>query len=325
VISAGFSRRQARFARLLPLALIRRATQAAAAFFLLAALPGCAILRAAATGGDVVAATKDSVDARGAAIDAITGDEERAVGQATAIAVIAAYGGLVLDQELVEYVNEVGNAVARQGERKVRRKTGEARIASRRIFVGVLDDKRINAFGLPGGYVLVTRGLLENLQSESELAWVLGHEMAHCDYEHGLAALKTQMGTGAFVKGSTKTGIADKAVFGRIADWYADFIVTRGFDKKAEKDADALGLEYSTKAGYDALGAWRVLTILDVAEKADAAATAKKDASHESPVVRYGHLRAAIGAKKGLGTMGAVRYDESCLRKLEAYSVAKAP
>lgn len=272
-----------------------------------------------------------SMDAKSKAIDSISADDERAVGQAAAINVIANYGGLVLDEGLTQYVNEVGNLVAKQGKRRVLRGDGSARIKSRRVFVGVLNDSSLNAFSLPGGYILVTRGLLESLQSESDLAWILGHEIAHFDFEHGLLGLKTQMGAGAGLSELVTGGainLKDTGVFKKIADSLADTIVNRGWDKEAEVDADKWGLDYSTKAGYDGVAAARVLGVLASAEAADEAAaksagkTKPVDKSHASPKERYDVLKKLISS--GAPAV-ASRYDEECLKRLEAYSVASLP
>lgn len=258
------------------------------------------------------------------AIDSITGDQERAVGQAAAINVIANYGGLVLDEDLVKYVNEVGNLVARQGERKVRRKDGSARIKSRRIFVGVLDHPSRNAFSLPGGYVLVTKGLLDSLQSESELAWVLGHEMAHADWEHGLSAMKTKMGMAGGISGVTNTSfnLGDSAIFKKFADALAEGVVKNGWDQKAETDADKWGLQYSTRAGYDPKAAARVLGVL-ASEEAEKGPPKEADKSHQSPEQRYAILKDLI-SKSSPGAVVADRYDTGCLQRLEAYTIARA-
>lgn len=258
------------------------------------------------------------------AIDSITGDQERAVGQAAAINVIANYGGLVLDEDLVKYVNEVGNLVARQGERKVRRKDGSARIKSRRMFVGVLDHPSRNAFSLPGGYVLVTKGLLDSLQSESELAWVLGHEMAHADWEHGLSAMKTRMGMAGGFAGVTNTSfnLADSGIFKKFADALAEGVVKNGWDQKAETDADKWGLQYSTRAGYDPKAAARVLGVL-ASEEAEKGPPKEADKSHQSPEQRYAVLKDLV-AKSSPGAVVAERYDTGCLQRLEAYAIAHA-
>src|SRR5205085_1175167 len=82
----------------------------------------------------------------------------------------------------------------------VKGKDGIARLNSRRFFVGVVNDDSMNAYALPGGYILLTRGLVENLSCESDLAWVLGHEISHVDNEDGLTALKGVVGSAAFGK-----------------------------------------------------------------------------------------------------------------------------
>ena len=114
--------------------------------------------------------------------------------------------------------------------------------------VGVLDEHDPNALALPGGAILVTSGLLEQVASENELALVLGHELGHYharDHLRGLGrALALQLVLGALGGEQIVTGLA--GVAGALAQ--------RGFDRRQESDADAFGLalvhaEYGHVAG----------------------------------------------------------------------------
>ena len=156
--------------------------------------------------------------------------------------------------------------------------------------------------------------------------------MAHCDFEHGLLGLKTQMGTGAGLSAFATGGavnLKDSAIFKKFADSLADTIVNRGWDKEAEEKADKWGLEYSTKAGYEGMAARRVLGTLGSAEAAEIAAAKAAgkpkavDKSHAAPADRWEAMRKLVDEKSG--AMVADRYDEECLKRLEAYSVAALP
>ncbi len=258
------------------------------------------------------------------AIDRITADDERALGQAAAINVIQQYGGLVLEEGLQRYLNEVANLVAAQGERQEKGTDGVARLNARRFFVGVLNDDSYNAFALPGGYVLVTKGLLRNLADEAELAWVLGHEIAHVDREDGLKALKVQVGTTAvmdeFIRGGTAdagaVGFGNSKFFAKLVDTMTRVTLEMGMGRTDEREADSLGLRYAIAAGYDARAARGVLALLGANPGKRALFS-----GHDAPATRAGILAAAIDAAPP-GARGTGRFDVECAQRLEAWTAA---
>ena len=262
---------------------------------------------------------KEVIDAWRYAVDNIQPDDERAIGQATTIALIArSKGGLVEDQPLNEYVNRVGNLVSLQGERK--------RAPARRFFFFILDEDAPTAYSVPGGHVIVTRGLLEQLTSEAELAFVLGHEIAHVDLEHGLGALKTSAGAPAAVlealrqyqkSQSDDIGWTDKLwdrpdAFGGTADQLIDVaFASLDFMKEGqERDADALGLQYAVKAGYDSRGAERVLEMLSTLPAAETR-------THEPAPKRLERLRKEID-KGSAGNPAIERWNDLAAPRLAA-------
>lgn len=247
------------------------------------------------------------------ALDNIDMDDERALGQAASMAVVRDNGGLLLDQPLTWYVNEVANAVAHAKSGKREEIRGKRRTEARRFFVGVLDSDALNAVSAPGGYIFVSRGLLQNMSSEAELAFVLGHEIAHIDQEHGLKGLKVAVAGKAFVAGSGGADFDDGKFFDQVADKLVDLLQKVGLGRQNESDADEAGLRYATEAGYTAEGARRVFELLI----AESASTPKQSLaaslSHHDPAVRLRDLYAAIEAAKG-GRYGVARYEKAMLR-----------
>lgn len=267
-------------------------------------------------------------DAWDDAVDKISSHDEIAVGQLATVSVIAMVGDLALEDEaLVRYVNSVGNLVAVQGERHVK----SPRVKGRRFFVGILRSPEVNAFSTPGGNVLVTTALLEQLNDESELAFVLGHEIAHVDFEHGLAALKTAVRTDEAMKSSVqillkkdkdKEPVAnlfdDLGVFEAASYKFGDLVVNKGaalFSPGQEGDADALAVEYASKAGYDPAGGVRVLEMLRDVTKVS------KTMSHGSPETRIKNLE-AHAKKYAAGKTGFARWQERGLARLDAANAA---
>ncbi len=113
----------------------------------------------------------------------------------------------------------------------------------------VLDSPILNAFALPGGYVYVTRGLLALLNSEAELAGVIGHEIGHVTARHGVTRYTQQAGY-QLLRGlaiALEPGLANWTQLSDIAFTAA----VRGYGRKEELQADELGLEYAAAAGYD--------------------------------------------------------------------------
>lgn len=171
-------------------------------------------------------------------------DEEVRIGRQLAGDLLGAVP-LAKDAKLQRYVNEVGRWVASQSDRP-----------DLKWYFGVLDSADVNAFALPGGYVFVTRGLVELLSSEAELAGVLGHEIAHVMLQHHLKVLKQSQMVGVAsgvigsqVGGRGLEGAAVQQLLGKGAE-----AVARGLDKSAEFEADRVGVVLATRAGYSPYG-----------------------------------------------------------------------
>lgn len=149
--------------------------------------------------------------------------------------IIRAYG-LYEDQAVQDYVNRVGQRVAKQSH-----------LPDDEWKFVVLDDESINAFTTGGNYIYVHRGLLTYLSSEAELATVLGHEMGHVTARHPARRQTRAMGASilataaAIVTGSN--AVAQLANIGATA-WL------QGYGRENEMEADRLGLEYAAKSGY---------------------------------------------------------------------------
>ena len=261
------------------------------------------------------------------AVENIGPRDEVAVGQAASMALIAEYGGLVNDKELTDYVNDVGNLVAQHSTRisvKHKDESGSVengpRMKSRRFTFGVLGSDEINAFSLPGGYVYVTRGLLSNLTSEADLAFVLGHEVSHVDQEHDLEMLIKQVRLEAkamtFLKeqgaGVIGKSLFDNPKFFARAVQILDSIKKGKANPEQERVADAKGLEIAMASGYDPRGAERVLDLL---------ATQPTRPGYDTPAQRKQALASKTGAK---GALGVARFQKMGAMELEA-ALASTP
>lgn len=123
----------------------------------------------------------------------------------------------------------------------------------------VLDSPEVNAFALPGGYIYVTRGILAYLNSEAELAGVLGHEIGHVTHRH--AVQRHAAGT---VAGIFSTAVAIGTGSGAYADISQVFggALLSGYGRTQELEADARGAEYIAKLGYQSDNMIDVITVL---------------------------------------------------------------
>ena len=169
--------------------------------------------------------------------------DEEVVG-ATAAARIMGTAPLVESQAAQRYVNLVGSSIASRSDTTYKWR------------FGLIKSDSVNAFAAPGGFVLVTAGLVKSLQSEDELAFVLAHEIAHVVKRHHYrVVLRQRLAEQASAKLQASMGEpADAALSQASAQIYA-----RGLDKTSEYEADRLGVELMTQAGYDPAAAMGVL------------------------------------------------------------------
>ena len=178
-------------------------------------------------------ATNPATGGHNVVLTTVKGEQEQA--KRVHLEIIQFYG-LYEDQAVQDYVQSVGARVAAQTP-----------IASWNFKFFVLDDDEVNAFTPGGGYVYIHRGLMNYLSSEAELATVLGHEIGHDVARHPARAetrgVLMSVGAVAAAIASGSEAIAQMANIGATA-WL------QGYGRDNEMEADRLGLEYATKAGY---------------------------------------------------------------------------
>lgn len=189
------------------------------------------------------------------AVAGVSEPEEISMGREIAGRVLGA-APLVNDAALQAYVNRVGRWIAVQSERP----DLPWRFA-------VIESPAINAFAAPGGYVLLTRGLYEILDTEAQLAGVLAHEIAHIVRRHHVTVLQKSAALSAgaqLAQRDNRTAMINNMI-GTGAEVFA-----RGLDKSAEHEADAVGVVLAARAGYNPYGLIDVLHKLAARGSADA-------------------------------------------------------
>lgn len=167
-------------------------------------------------------------------------EEESSIGQAMALQVMARYGGVVDQPELVRYVNLVGRAVANTSDRPD--------IPYR---VAILEHDSINAFAAPAGYIFLTRGLLKQIRNEAELAAVLGHEIAHVSEKHILDVIQRSKRLAGVTEAGLSYATNNPGAFKGVIDGAVKKLLDEGLDQDKETEADRVGEVFATRVGYD--------------------------------------------------------------------------
>jgi len=212
-------------------------------------------------------------------------------------------GDWTLDPQLVAYVDEVGQRLA-----------ARARRGSELDFeFHVLNDSTPNAWALPGGKIVINRGLLTELRSEAELAAVLGHEIVHADAAHGARAqskgMLTQLGA---VAGMVLIGSQVDSEWAQAAMMVPVLgaqLVTQKYGRDAEREADLYGMEYMAEAGYDPQGAVELQeTFVRLSEGRDSDWVSGLFASHPPSRERVAANRATAARLPAGGETGRDRY-----------------
>ncbi len=230
-------------------------------------------------------------EAFGKALEQITPEQEYYVGRAVGATVASAYK-IYDDEKITHYVNVVGQTLALASDKP-------------ETFGGyhflVLDTDEINAFAAPGGLIFVSRGMLRLCKTEDQLAGVLAHEVAHVNLGHAISAISNSRWTSAFTilgtEGAKSFGgealsQLTTAFEGSIND-ITKTMMTSGYARKQERQADALAIQIMQRVGYNPSALVQVLANMESQLKPgghDFAAT------HPPPEARIADLKNAIGS-----------------------------
>ena len=199
----------------------------------------------------------------------------------------AQYGGLYQNEAIQAYVNSVGDRLIKNSTAQKSPYPFEFHLLK--------DPKTINAFALPGGQVFITAALLSRMNSEAQLAAVLGHEIGHVVGRHGAEHLaKQNLGSslvnavGIVSSGGNDGGQGAAAIAGAV-----NHLVDLRYGRKDESESDRLGLQFMTQAGYSPVGILQVMKILAAAGSGSRQPEFLK--SHPDPGNRFETLSGLIG------------------------------
>ena len=158
---------------------------------------------------------------------------------------------LIQDPEINRYINVIGDSIAH---------LSDDRNLDWHFYV--VDSKEVNAFAVPGGFVYVNRGLIERATKMDELAGVLGHEIGHVTHRHSVKQMEKMQGAqigvtlGCVLLRACESQAANAAI-----NIGANAIFAK-FSRQDESEADAAGVEYTTRAGIDPRGIPEMFQIL---------------------------------------------------------------
>lgn len=214
---------------------------------------------------------------------------------------------LLPDLVMQRYVNHLGRWISLQSARPNLPWT-----------FSVLDDPGFNAFAAPGGYIFITKGLIDRVADESELAGILAHEIVHVTSRHHLIALNK----------AARAGLLTQAISSQLRNDVGGLVsgqllalgrnmYTKGLDQGDELEADRSGVVLATRAGFDPYGLVAVLQQLRTAA-ADDALFALSLSTHPPAQLRLNQLELAMGNRlDGYSGQGALTIAQR-LQKLAA-------
>ncbi|WP_161888167.1 M48 family metalloprotease [Pontibacter russatus] len=200
-------------------------------------------------------------------------EQEKALGAQSDPAVVAQFG-LYPDEKLQQFIKEKGQAMAAISHRP------ELNYTFR-----ILDSPVINAFAVPGGYVYFTRGIMAHFNNEAQFAGVLGHEIGHIAARHSAQ----QQSKATLAQVGLIAGMIISPEFAQMGDAAAQGLglLFLKFGRDDERESDRLGVEYSSKIGYDATEMADFFLTLQRTQEQSGAAIPSFLSTHPNPADRY--------------------------------------
>ncbi len=210
----------------------------------------------------------------------ISADQEIKMGLRAAPSMAQQYGGLHPDQRAQAFVKRVGQRVVANSSAKDSPYQFEFHLLA--------DPRTINAFALPGGQVFITAALLGKLETEAQLAGILGHEVGHVIGRHGAEHLAKQKLTQGLI---SAVGVGVDPNAGRMAASIGQMINMK-YGRGDELEADEFGLVLMSEAGYDPRAMIGVMDILE--QSSGGARQPEMMSTHPNPGNRREKIRETI-------------------------------
>jgi len=225
-------------------------------------------------------------------------EKEKAVGAKEHPKIIEQFGGVYDAPELGFYVARIGGKLA-----------GYSELPDLDYTFTILNDQKVNAFAVPGGYVYITRGLLAIATDEAEMAGVLAHEIGHLVARHTAQRYSATMATniGLQVLGVLGSVAGAPTGTGQLAS-YGAHAALQSYSREQELEADRLGVRYLSRAGYDPDSMTGFFHKLQAHTKLQAAMRGEKDRSENFNIMSTHPLTSErISAAERLATEAVVK------------------
>ena len=230
-----------------------------------------------------------------------TWQQETNIGREASKEVTALFG-VYRDPALARYVTEVGNRVLATSH--LRRAGADEQVRATAVTFTVLDSPVINAMALPGGYIYVTRGMLAHVNNEDQLATVIAHEIGHVAARHAARqAWQQQIGQGLLLGGAVLSqglGLPAQGIL-NLGGMATQLFLLR-YSREDELEADKLGVEYATAAGYDSREVIGLFQTLDRMQEKEGQAMPSFLATHPNPGDRIQRIRELTSAVRDTRT-----------------------
>ncbi|MGB7441984.1 MAG: M48 family metallopeptidase [Coleofasciculaceae cyanobacterium] len=191
---------------------------------------------------------------------ALSPQQEITLGRQGRQEVATKFGGLYPNQALQDYIDQVGQEVVQQ--------SGASESPYPFEFHLLNDPKTVNAFALPGGQIFITSALLSRLNSEAQLAGVLGHEVGHVIARHGAEHLARRQLGSALVNaiGIAASDDPRNAQQAAVIAQAVNQVVNLKYGREDELESDRLGFQFMTAADYNPEGIVELMQILNSAQ-----------------------------------------------------------
>jgi len=225
----------------------------------------------------------------GCAVNPITGEDELmlypeqkdiAIGRNLAPEVEKQMGGRIANENMQRYIDIIGQRIARVCHRP-----------DLEYHFAALEHESINALALPGGYVYLTKGMLQNLTTEAQLAGILAHETAHVVARDTMAALSRQQAIDILL---IAVGTQDTPAGAMRAAQLTRLFLDLSYSREDEQQADLAGLDYMVRAGYDPHG---MIETMQMLQEKQETRPIEFFSTHPNPANRMKYLTQRIEAK----------------------------
>ncbi|MBI2826452.1 MAG: M48 family metalloprotease [Planctomycetia bacterium] len=217
---------------------------------------------------------------------AMSKEEEIAVGLQAAPEMAAQHGGEAPDGAAREHVNAVGSRLLKALDEDLRRERRENPYPFG--FHLLRDPQTVNAFALPGGQVFITAALYRDLETEGQLAGVLGHEIGHVLSRHGAQQLAKQQLTQGLVGAAGVAGGDEQSA--RMAAAVGQ-MVNMKYGREDELQADKWGVKLMAQAGYDPRA---MIGVMEVLERVGGEGPPEFLSTHPKPANRVEYIKEVI-------------------------------